>query len=985
MLSGAEQALAHNGQIASALPLEGITIDGQLDDWPADGSRYRIDLQFQDGGEPLTGPEDHEAYFRLGYSIQENALYAAVEVADDFVVIDAQDPEHRWDTQDGCEIYLSLQHAEADALPVQYYQWGDVSGVHPSERGDVRDFSVAQHWGDKGYTFEWRVDIGRVSDGAFRLAPGAVVGFDITLWDRDADGSRTWMLWGDTPVNTGSKFMSIGDVGDLVLTRADQVGEIRAQVQTKGPVGTDPFAGAWYELWLDSTQVLVGLIDGDGMIRQRVPAGSYRLRGGKRGYRTSVAPLQVIAGQSTTAGFVLEDPGSCFYVDDDAPFSGDGTRARPFRTIQQGLTATSYGDTVRLAAGTYSEPVELISGVTILGAGLEQTRVGGEAHWGLALRPFIVYYERGEEELSGVYVPDVTFAGFILDGGDRYPSRPARDVSDLLAAVTAIGHNWRLETLPTSKDVADIRALLKRNPGLATARIVAPDAYEQGSTLLHRVVRGYVDASDAEYEIARLLIENGADVNVRGGQARGSGWTVLGNASFFANPRLVELYLAHGGVPDDEVMDETAHEGAHVDDPAYIATLDALIEGGGRYHLGHLIMVGHIDRIKAELDRDPGLVHAEIDLLHDSGHRGTPLHEAADDCDGRIAGLLLDRGADINALDNQGRTPLQRAFIEGRCGSDFIHLLLDRGAQLDLLSAAVVGEVDLVRELLETDPEEIHATRPDGWSALDLAAAHGHADLVQVLRAAGATFSQNVAAMLDQVPPDHRVHKLLEHSAWPETELGYMHLEPAPSLDLTEQITIAAWVYLLTGEMGTILSKWAGDFRTESFVLHTGPDAGFYLRWEDGIKSRVTDFSLPYLQWVHYAATYDGTNMKVYLNGEVVAERTEPGKRIAVTDIPVMIGSGGYRHPLPGLIDDVQLWNVARTQEQIQQSMREGLIGDEPGLVGWWPLDDQPLMDRSPQGNHGRFEGAAHMQTKDVPTDAGHAPEQVLWLRLPAK
>ena len=499
-------------QTAYALPVEGIVLDGQLDDWPTDMPRYRIGRQFPDGGEPLTGPADHLAYFRLGYSVQENALYVAVEVDDESVVIEAQDRKPRWDSQDGCEIYLSPHYSEANALPVQYYRWGSVSGVYPSERGDLRDFSVAQHWGNQAYTFEWRVDIGRISDGALRLTPGMVVGFDITMWDRDADGSRTWMIWG-TPVFGSSS----GGVGDLVLTTAAQLGEVRAQVQTKGPVGMEPFAGAWYELWQDSTQVLAGLIDEDGVIRQRLHAGSYRLRGAKRGLRTSVTPLQVVTGQLTQAGFVLEDPGTCFYVDDDAQAGGNGTQARPFRTIQQGLMATSYGDTVRLAPGMYRESVELISGVTILGSGVDQTRVAGEAHWGLALRPFIDYYERGEEELGGVYLPDVSMAGFTLDGGDRYPSRAAQDVSDLLAAVTAIGHGWRLVTYPTSSDVADVRALLERNPGLAKARIFSPDAYEKGSTLLHDLVRVYENASDAKYEIAKLLIEHGADVNARGG------------------------------------------------------------------------------------------------------------------------------------------------------------------------------------------------------------------------------------------------------------------------------------------------------------------------------------------------------------------------------------------------------------------------------------------------------------------------------------
>ena len=104
------------------------------------------------------------------------------------------------------------------------------------------------------------------------------------------------------------------------------------------------------------------------------------------------------------------------------------------------------------------------------------------------------------------------------------------------------------------------------------------------------------------------------------------------------------------------------------------------------------------------------------------------------------------------------------------------------------------------------------------------------------------------------------------------------------------------------------------------------------------------------------------------------------GERIKSTNNPVWIGDSGYGNHTPGLIDDVQIWNVARTQEQIRQSMRDGLRGDEPGLVGWFPMDSEPLMDRSPNGNNGSLHGEAAIHSIDVPADEHHAPDRVLWL-----
>ena len=139
-----------------------------------------------------------------------------------------------------------------------------------------------------------------------------------------------------------------------------------------------------------------------------------------------------------------DDLGTLFHVDPDTPKDkdadgGNGSASRPFRTIQEGLDAASYGDTIRLAPGTCDQPAELISGVTLMGAGQGRTRVIGEAHFGLALRPFIHYYQPpgAGAELSTVALRDVVMEAFTFDGGEEYPPRSAEEVSDLLALVMA--------------------------------------------------------------------------------------------------------------------------------------------------------------------------------------------------------------------------------------------------------------------------------------------------------------------------------------------------------------------------------------------------------------------------------------------------------------------------------------------------------------------------------------------------------------------
>lgn len=671
-----------------------------------------------------------------------------------------------------------------------------------------------------------------------------------------------------------------------------------------------------------------------------------------------------------------------FFVDANAAKGGDGSAANPFLTIGEALKAASYGDTVLLAPGTYSQPLELISGVTLLGAGAEQTRVVREAHFGLALRPFIQYFERPGEErgLQSVELRDVVMEDFTLDGGDEYPTRPAEEIAELLALAMAIDR----------EDVAAVQALLERNSSLATARILSPDALAKGTTFLHRIVQAYSTSAE-DVEIARLLIKHGADVNAEGGQARGSGESALGYAGFFGSAPLVELFLAHGGDPNyvsstgATPVDATAHEGSHVRDyPRYLACLEAMIQAGGRFDLGHLVQLRHSQRLEAELDANPARVNERIALRHYRDEDGTPLHETADNCDADMAALLVDRGADLNALDNEGRTPLRRAVdrsedYRSEC-RQVVELLLKRGAAPDIAAAVIAGDAESVAAILSEDPQAIHQRGPNQWTLLDLAVKYGHDEVEMLLRAAGATLSQNLEALFSEVGPDHSVHKVLAQSS---TQLapGYIHLDHSPSLDIRDEITLAAWVYMLD-RGGTIVGKWF-QLDSWSYVLH-GVGSGFRLRWEDDTQTNLTNFAVPYLQWAHYAATYDGSQMRVFVNGELVAAQDVDGKRIKSTSNPVWIGDSGYLGGSPILLDDVQIWNVARSQKQIRESMHNGLSGDEPGLVGWFPMDSQPLIDRSPHANNGRLEGAATIRAIDIPSDERHAPEQVLWL-LPSK
>jgi len=119
---------------------------------------------------------------------------------------------------------------------------------------------------------------------------------------------------------------------------------------------------------------------------------------------------------------------------------------------------------------------------------------------------------------------------------------------------------------------------------------------------------------------------------------------------------------------------------------------------------------GKYDRVKELLEQDPSLVHARTEGLV-AGDQ--PLHFAAWQGRKKIAELLLDSGAEIDARGDGGRTPLHYA-VEERSPA-VVKLLVERGADLNvkkdvgctaLYMAAASGETRLVKVLLEAGAEK---------------------------------------------------------------------------------------------------------------------------------------------------------------------------------------------------------------------------------------------------------------------------------------
>jgi len=185
----------------------------------------------------------------------------------------------------------------------------------------------------------------------------------------------------------------------------------------------------------------------------------------------------------------------------------------------------------------------------------------------------------------------------------------------------------------------------------------------------------------------------------------------------------------------------------------------------------------------------------------------------------------------------------------------------------------------------------------------------------------------------------------------------------------SDQISITGWVYPRNTNSGWPNFDGFFGFRNEF-------DADFYLlqldnyKVEGRLRISVNDYftvvtdpnSISPETWYHLALVYDGTNLIVYING-TEAGSTGASGQITNEFVPLYVGRLVFQttnFDLDGQADEVGLWNVALTAEQIQDYMYADLTG-EGGLVGYWNFNEgsgEIANDASGNDNDGLIYGA---------------------------
>ena len=191
----------------------------------------------------------------------------------------------------------------------------------------------------------------------------------------------------------------------------------------------------------------------------------------------------------------------------------------------------------------------------------------------------------------------------------------------------------------------------------------------------------------------------------------------------------------------------------------------------------------------------------------------------------------------------------------------------------------------------------------------------------------------------------------LDTSAYFDGEDDYIAIANSSDIDLSGEVTMEAYIKIDSFDRAwqTILSKgdgWQLSRNNETDHLYFGYGDSLGVAGSTDIADG---------EWHHVAGVYNGSQLLVYVDGELDASSTTSVDSYVANDYNLQIGSNEAQtdRNFHGQIDEVRLWDVSRSQEEIQDGMVQSLAGTESGLLGYWTFDDDAVTDLSGNGYDG--------------------------------
>ncbi|MEQ9305808.1 MAG: LamG-like jellyroll fold domain-containing protein, partial [Marinoscillum sp.] len=169
---------------------------------------------------------------------------------------------------------------------------------------------------------------------------------------------------------------------------------------------------------------------------------------------------------------------------------------------------------------------------------------------------------------------------------------------------------------------------------------------------------------------------------------------------------------------------------------------------------------------------------------------------------------------------------------------------------------------------------------------------------------------------------------------------------------ISTTLTVEAWVTLSTlspvNDINSIASKWNASNRDFSLNWTKSTNTFYAQVFHEGTTTATTatgTFQPVVDTWYHIAMTYDGSDLNLYVDGVLDATApifdgldSSPGSNVWIGSVE----QNATGRDWSGQIDEVRIWDVARSPSQINAFKDVELSGNEPDLALYYAFSDGP-------------------------------------------
>ena len=193
----------------------------------------------------------------------------------------------------------------------------------------------------------------------------------------------------------------------------------------------------------------------------------------------------------------------------------------------------------------------------------------------------------------------------------------------------------------------------------------------------------------------------------------------------------------------------------------------------------------------------------------------------------------------------------------------------------------------------------------------------------------------------------------------------YVEVSADESLNMGgSSFTIEFWVKSSQNISGDVILVEYGTWQEGTYQVTTYGSNHLKVNFYEGTQSCIADnVNWTDGEWHHIAGVLDtdADYLYLYMDGTLIASETEPNTPGSAT-LPLYIASrGGTTFFSQHQMDEVRIWNTARTQAEIKASMHTELTGSESGLVAYYKLNESSgttASDETSNSNDGTLNGS---------------------------